>query len=78
MTALLVLSLLAAEAGGPPAPPTASAAAAKPFACPAGAELRGASPPDGFEIWCEKAPGILEMEDLEYSYAGAPVGSGFR
>jgi len=54
MTATVVLAALLAAAGDLPAAPSATEAAAKPFACPAGAELRGASPPDGFETWCER------------------------
>jgi hypothetical protein len=47
---LLALALVLVDA----APPAASEAAKAPFSCPAGTELQGALPPDGFEAWCER------------------------
>lgn len=51
MTVLFWALLVAADATPSP---SRAAEAAKPFSCPAGTELRGAAPPDGFETWCEK------------------------
>ena len=48
MTWLLLALALAAD------PPPAAEAAKAPFDCPAGTELRGALPPEGFEVWCER------------------------
>jgi hypothetical protein len=37
--------------------------AAVPKSCPDGAELKGAPPPDGAEIWCEKDVGGVPVKD---------------
>jgi hypothetical protein len=40
--------------------------AAVPKSCPDGAELKGAPPPDGTEIWCEKDIGGIPVKDGPY------------
>jgi MORN repeat variant len=37
-----------------------------PKSCPDGAELKGAPPPDGTEIWCEKEVGGIPVKDGPY------------
>jgi hypothetical protein len=37
-----------------------------PKSCPDGAELKGAPPPDGTEIWCEKDVGGVPVKDGPY------------
>ena len=37
-----------------------------PKSCPDGAELKGAPPPDGTEIWCEKYVGGIPVKDGPY------------
>lgn len=32
-----------------------AATASSPLSCPSGAERRGAAPPEGFEVWCERS-----------------------
>ncbi|HVI76439.1 MAG TPA: hypothetical protein VM683_15750 [Anaeromyxobacteraceae bacterium] len=53
---LLVVALVFADASPAPAPEAAKA----PFICPAGTELQGALPPDGFEVWCERTTELPE------------------
>jgi hypothetical protein len=48
--------------------------AAVPKSCPDGAELKGAPPPDGTEIWCEKEVGGIPVKDgafVVYNLSGA-------
>ena len=52
----------------------ANKAAAVPKSCPDGAELKGAPPPDGTEIWCEKDVGGVPVKDgafVVYNLSGA-------
>ena len=44
----------------------ANKVAAVPKSCPDGAELKGAPPPDGTEIWCEKDVGGVPVKDGAY------------
>lgn len=51
--AAVVAAELAPSAGRLPLPPRAREADAVPFTCPEKTERRGATPPEGFEVWCE-------------------------
>ena len=49
--------------------------AAVPKSCPDGAELKGAPPPDGSEIWCEKDVGgvpVWRWRSLSPTTSAAP------
>jgi hypothetical protein len=41
--------------------------------CPAGARMRGSTPPDGTEIWCEKPDGTRHGQHIEWSADGKRV-----
>ncbi len=56
--ALLALGLMSAGCKS-----AAQKVAAIPKSCPDGAELKGAPPPDGTEIWCEKEVGGVPVKD---------------
>lgn len=58
MAALLVLGLVSAGCKS-----AAQKVAAVPKSCPDGADLKGAPPPDGTEIWCEKEVGGVPVKD---------------
>ncbi len=53
---VLVLVLALVRVAGPSSPVDSDrgSVAAAPFSCPVGTERRGAVPPDGFEVWCER------------------------
>jgi len=52
---------------------SAEKVAAVPKSCPDGAELKGAPPPEGAEIWCEKIVGGVPVKDgafVAYNFSG--------
>src|SRR5512146_1652072 len=54
--------------------------AAVPKSCPDGAELKGAPPPDGTEIWCEKDVGGVPVKDgvfVVYNISGSRMIEGY-
>jgi MORN repeat variant len=54
--------------------------AAVPKSCPDGAELKGAPPPDGTEIWCEKDVGGVPVKDgvfVVYNLNGSRMIEGY-
>lgn len=53
---------------------------AVPKSCPDGAELKGAPPPDGTEIWCEKDVGGVPVKDgvfVVYNLNGSRMIEGY-
>ncbi len=61
--AILPIVALMVAAGCRSAPP-----------CPPGARLRGAAPPKGFEVWCEKTANGKEVKDGRFTLYGADGG----
>ncbi len=54
--------------------------AGAPKSCPDGAELKGAPPPDGTEIWCEKYVGGIPVKDgpfVVYNFSGSRMIDGY-
>jgi hypothetical protein len=52
---------------------SAKRVAAVPKSCPDGAELKGAPPPEGTEIWCEKSVGGVPVKEgvfVVYNFGG--------
>jgi MORN repeat variant len=43
-------------------------------ACPPGATLKGAAPPEGFEVWCEKSVNRKPVKDGRFTLYGAGGG----
>jgi hypothetical protein len=55
---------------------SAKTIAAVPKSCPDGAELKGAPPPEGAEIWCEKIGGGVPVKDgafVAYNFSGSKM-----